>query len=69
MHKYGAQNIFGRVMTADEVQTINLIDQIESAFLSRMQAKDFVEWQRSHEYKHKLLSWARRCAIELGHDC
>lgn len=68
MKAVGAQAVFGRALTADEIRVIMLIDDLEAAYFSRESAANKYTWAKENDYKHRLLSWARRQAIELNYD-
>lgn len=68
VHKFGAQAVFGRVITVEESRTINMIDTMVSAYFAREAAGDKAAWVEQNGAAHQLLAWARRNAMEIGFD-
>jgi hypothetical protein len=58
VEKYGAQAIFGRALSFQEVRSMSLADNIVKAYGERNKSDNWAEWSASNPSKARLLNTA-----------
>ena len=67
VHEYGAQSVYGRVMSANEIFRLDISKRIVSAYFARENAEDVVNWVRDNKQDADLLSLAHKL-VEDGRE-
>ena len=62
--KYGAQAVYGRAMSFNEIRMLDLADNVVRAYKERQRAEEWAKWAEDNPEKARLLAVAGRLAQE-----
>jgi hypothetical protein len=68
VEKYGAQAIFGRMLSFQEVRSMGLAENIVNAYGERKKSDNWAEWSENNPSKARLLNTAGKLYDEQDNE-
>jgi len=56
--KYGAQAVFGRILSFHEIQMMTLSDNVVTAYMERARSENWAQWAEANPGRARLLNTA-----------